>query len=54
MNASAWQHDLTAEQVEARIRKLASEGWGDHQIASLFGVHVEQIRRIIGCQDCGE
>ncbi len=53
MNCKTWQHTLTADEIEARIRKLAREGWGDYQIAELFGVNVNQVRRVIGaCEDC--
>lgn len=30
-----------------RIRRLAAQGWNDHDIARLTGLHVHEVRRAI-------
>ena len=49
MNAAPFVHFAVldhAQQLEA-IRKLAAGGAGDHEIARLTGMHVEQIRKAL-------
>ena len=39
---------LDREQQAALIRRLATQGWQDHAIASFTGRAVEDIRRLLG------
>jgi hypothetical protein len=44
---------LTHDQQAQAIRGLAADGFGDHEIATRTGLHVEQIRRLLAV-DHGE
>jgi hypothetical protein len=47
-NANAFRFAaLTIEERHARIRALASQGWGDHQIAALFALRVDLVREVL-------
>lgn len=35
------------EALEPRIRAMAAQGIGEHEIAALTGLHLRQVRRIL-------
>ena len=41
---------LTMDEQHSAIRRLARSGIGDHGIADLTGLAVEQIRRVLSAQ----
>lgn len=40
--------ELSRQQVAAAIRRMATEGFGDYEIAAACGLAVEQVRAILG------
>jgi hypothetical protein len=39
--------ELTFDQVVQRVRRLAADGHGDHAIADVLGLHVDQVRAVL-------
>ncbi len=46
-NNTADLASLTLETMAARVRMLASQGYGDHEIARLMGLHVRYVRQLL-------
>ena len=44
--------DLSRDQVEAAIRRMASEGFGDYTIAAATRQSVETVRQILAAGPC--
>jgi transposase-like protein len=43
----------TLNEIRDAAQRMAAENIGDHDIAEALGISVEQVRRLIGCSDCG-
>jgi CRP-like cAMP-binding protein len=44
----AFVESLDRQQLEQRIMSLAADGLTEHDIGELVGLHVEQVRRLLG------
>lgn len=43
----------TIQDLRDTAQRMLDEGFSDHGIAAALGVAVEQVRRLVGCPDCG-